>query len=606
MSRMSFGDYMEQNVEGGFDAVDPLTQLKQDLDDIDFPANLNFENPGLMSSEFFDSVLSMEQSSLGGEDNRALSSIDSDFGLSSDTDEMRLTNSCSPDSGSSSSTAGYELKDFILNNTGVEYKSNNDLVLNFLNQPEEEEDEEDSINTTTQSIQIPTKVFLNNPNGKRVIVTKPYAKSNRKAVATAKQVLRVQSISGKGRSVLLPFNVTKMKNIKIINGKELQAENIKITKVADTMPTKKSYMVPTRNSYIDTYDASSPETFDDDSDSVDTKSDHDRQYPILLLTDEEKRLLTKEGIRLPTHYPLTKQEERELKRIRRKIRNKISAQDSRKRKKEYVDGLEERIKQGAEEKKILMNRVKHLQQQNNRLIAQLNKLQALVFNTSGSKATPTTCLLIVLVSALLVSLPNLRVPQGAEWKDQQQVTARRALLSSQQATNEDAVNLEEFLLFNKEDESEIKNVLFDEDNNTGDFSISKLINNYDKKYENIDQNFLSKDGTKSLLETGELDKDVRSTFIKVKNFLQREYDDLKYDFDFNRKLNVKRPSERKFIEPDIDDIGPDIDHGCTPAKKIKTMDPTEKIVDCIPSIPKSSSPSNVVSATIAVNSSRKE
>uniref|UniRef100_A0A8C6XK21 cAMP responsive element binding protein 3 n=1 Tax=Naja naja TaxID=35670 RepID=A0A8C6XK21_NAJNA len=136
-------------------------------------------------------------------------------------------------------------------------------------------------------------------------------------------------------------------------------------------------------------------------------------FPPLVLTDEEQQLLEKEGISIPSHLPLTKAEERVLKRVRRKIRNKQSAQDSRRRKKVYMDNLESRVLACTAQNSELQKKVQLLQKQNTSLLEQLKKLQALIQHSSTKTAAASTCVLVMVLSFCLVLLPNL-CPLGGQ------------------------------------------------------------------------------------------------------------------------------------------------------------------------------------------------
>lgn len=157
-------------------------------------------------------------------------------------------------------------------------------------------------------------------------------------------------------------------------------------------------------------DSSLPFTVYDTDRTVTRKSQH------LILSAEEKSLLAKEGITLPTDLPLTKEEERALKSVRRKIRNKVSAKVSRRKKQEYVEGLEKRVKICTLQNKQLQQKVERLEKMNQSFLSQLKKLQAVVGMPSSAtgimqrvtakQAQTGTCIMVLLLSFAFFIMPS--------------------------------------------------------------------------------------------------------------------------------------------------------------------------------------------------------
>ncbi|KAL5275977.1 CREB3L3 family protein [Megaselia abdita] len=281
---------------------------------------------------------------------------------------------------------------------------------------------------------------------------------NKNKLTEVKKMVRVPGTSAtNNRQILIPVSLQSVKDLKtfkIINANGMKTSNVATIKPTFVKTAKPSAPIITIK----------PEPDDSDSESIVVEDDYDdddsyRGQAVngqrLSLDPEEKRLLIKEGITLPSHYPLTKHEERELKRIRRKIRNKRSAQESRKRKKEYVDGLEERVKQCTEENQSLMKRIKQLQSQNQNLATQMRKLQTLLTKGASKSTQPTTCLMVLLLSLALVAAPNLKLgSRSIQESDLMDVEAdetpqtRRGLLNVPKGLfPEEEINISDILSF---------------------------------------------------------------------------------------------------------------------------------------------------------------
>lgn len=489
------------------------------MEDIDM--SLNYENSEFMTSEFFDSVLSLENNMEENflpifEDDKNV--CNDDLNIFSDT-SSHLDDVLSPNSDSDQNSLE-SLDDSIISSVDA---LDDPFLLSLLEtqnfetapevaiKPEISETKPLFVKEITAPIQ-QTKIVIQNPYNKKII-TKPVANVTPQKQIPLKgksHILKVRPILNNGSPVLLPLN---MKGIKILK------TPVDMNTLASSLKKRK-------------IDHNSNSQHKINGNVLSSNS-----YPPLLLTQEEKRLLAKEGIQLPTHHPLTKNEERELKRIRRKIRNKISAQDSRKRKKEYVDGLEERVKRGSEENRNLLQRVRMLQRQNKTLIAHVNKLQALIRNSTTSKATPSTCLMVVLLSALLVSLPNIKLFENKPMSSEvEQAAVRRSLLSSTPQTEDSNINMEEFLVFNEDKEK--FDELFDIENST-EKEFEKIMEGIEKDYDSLSNKNKSKLSFFS------------KVFETLKHFIAKENHELFENIGYGGYN-----SKKVFIEPDIDDYAP--------------------------------------------------
>ena len=132
----------------------------------------------------------------------------------------------------------------------------------------------------------------------------------------------------------------------------------------------------------------------------------------LQLTEEEKETLVADGCPVPTSLPLSADEEKALKLARRKIKNKISAQESRRKKKEFMDTMQQRVEMTARENRQLQQRLEEVEKKNQDLMAELHALKQDVARQQdrsrfGISSTSTHTTLLVLAVCFAFAFPAM-------------------------------------------------------------------------------------------------------------------------------------------------------------------------------------------------------
>ncbi|KAF8566925.1 hypothetical protein P879_09040, partial [Paragonimus westermani] len=98
----------------------------------------------------------------------------------------------------------------------------------------------------------------------------------------------------------------------------------------------------------------------------------------LYLSVEERKMLLSMGVRLPARFPLNRAEERALRTVRRKIRNKLSAQASRVKRQEYMSNLERCMEVSNKENEKLRRQIAQLEGDKRDLISHVRRLRSYV------------------------------------------------------------------------------------------------------------------------------------------------------------------------------------------------------------------------------------